>query len=143
MIFVYRNLGKRFFLPRTWGLGWGRSLCKGKSLGWEISSISKPLWRRASVVGRKDLCPVFVRNSIMILRICLGKVSVDSFSCHSGGLQVRRDSGLIFCQAGSWGNLKGILGGFRSISVQCGGGFLIGEEILGDCEAEGRRRGLI
>lgn len=40
------------------------------------------------MVGRKDLCPDFVRNSIMILRICLGKVSVDSFSCHSGGLQV-------------------------------------------------------
>lgn len=51
MIFVYRNLGERSFLPRIWGLGWGGSLSKGKSLGWEISSISKPLQRRESVVG--------------------------------------------------------------------------------------------
>ena len=42
-----------------------------------------------------------------------------------------------FCQAGSWGNLRGYLGAITSISAQCGGGSVSGEEFLRDCEALG------
>ena len=42
--------------------------------------------------GRKGLCPVFALSPIKALKVCLGKVSMESFPCPSwgwAGLQVR------------------------------------------------------
>lgn len=95
MTFVYRNLGKRLFFCRIWGLGWeGHSvranLWGGRSVLFQRLFGGESLWRggRISVLS--------VPSPIMILRICLGKVSMDSFSCHSGGLQLGGGGSVLF-----------------------------------------------
>lgn len=83
--------------------------------------MSKLLWKRESPRWEGQisvpLCPESYHDSE---GLCLGKGSVESFSCHSGwrgqecALQVR-----VSARQALGGNLRGIWAEIRNISVQC------------------------